>query len=102
VREDGGAALKVLVRLAPALRGHAGGAAKLELDVGSPATIGAVLDALAEVHPAIGRRVRDEAGSLRTHVNVFVGADNARDLEAADTVVPDGTEVAILAAISGG
>jgi molybdopterin converting factor small subunit len=65
-------------------------------------TIGAVLDALAAAHPAVGRRVRDEAGTLRRHVNVFVGADNARDLDAMDTVVPDGTEVSVLPAISGG
>ena len=61
-----------------------------------------MLDQLADVHPAIGRRVRDEAGALRTHVNVFIGADNARDLDATDTVVPEGVEVSVLAAISGG
>lgn len=90
------------MRLAPALRAHAGGDSHLELDVAPPATVGSVLDALAVVHPAIGRRVRDEAGTLRQHVNVFVGADNARDLDAAATVVPEGTEVSVLAAISGG
>jgi molybdopterin converting factor small subunit len=74
----------------------------VELDLVAPATVGAVLDQLADVHPAVGRRVRDEAGALRTHVNVFVGADNARDLDAADTVVPEGIEVSVLAAISGG
>ena len=36
------------------------------------------------------------------HVNVFVGSDNARDLDAADTVVPEGAEVSVLAAILGG
>jgi sulfur-carrier protein len=65
-------------------------------------TIGAVLDAVAEAHPAVGRRVRDEAGQLRRHVNVFVGADNARSLDDAATVVPEGTEVTVLPAISGG
>ena len=102
MREDGGAALNVVVRLAPALREHAEGASSLELTVTEPATVGAVLDALAARHPAIGRRVRDESGALRTHVNVFVGADNARDLDGASTPVNAGTEVSILAAISGG
>lgn len=46
--------------------------------------------------------MRDEAGQLRRHVNVFVGADNARALDAADTVVPEGAEVSVLPAISGG
>lgn len=90
------------MRLAGALRTHIGGAPCLELDLAPPVTVGAVIDALATAHPAIGRRVRDEAGSVRSHVNIFVGADNARDLDDADTVVPEGVEVAVLAAVSGG
>lgn len=102
MREDGGAALTVVVRLAAALRQHAGGAASVELDLADPVTVGAVLQALAASHPAVGRRVRDEAGALRRHVNVFVGADNARDLDGTDTVVPAGAEVSVLPAVSGG
>lgn len=92
----------VAVRLAAALREHAGGAPCVEVDVPPPATVRAVLDAVAAAHPAIGRRVRDEAGALRRHVNVFVGAANARDLDDAETLVPDGVEVSLLAAVSGG
>lgn len=102
MREDGGPSLNVVVRLASALRTHAGGAACLELDVTAPVTVGAVINAVAVAHPAVGRRVRDEAGTLRRHVNVFVGAENARDLHGADTVVPEGTEVTLLPAVSGG
>ena len=81
---------------------HAGGASTVELDIAEPVTVAAVLDAIAVEHPAVGRRVRDEAGVLRPHVNVFVGPDNFRDLDDIDTVVPDGAEVAVLAAVSGG
>jgi sulfur-carrier protein len=102
VREDGGLALRVVVRLASALRTHADGAPRLELDLPAPVTVGAVLDAIAVAHPAIGRRVRDEAGTLRRHVNIFIGPDNARDLDDTDTVVPEGAEVAVLPAVSGG
>jgi molybdopterin synthase sulfur carrier subunit len=84
------------------LRAHAGGEPCVEVHVAEPATIGAVLDALDTEHPAVGRRLRDEAGTLRRHVNVFVGPDNARDLAGVDTVVPPGVEVAILPAVSGG
>lgn len=90
------------MRLASALRPHAGGVPCLEVDVTEPATIGAVIDAVAIAHPAVGRRLLDEAGGLRRHVNVFVGSDNARDLAGADTVVPEGAEVAVLPAVSGG
>jgi molybdopterin converting factor small subunit len=102
VREDGGAVLTVVVRLAAALREHAGGAACVEVDVPPPATVAGVIDAVAVVHPSIGRRLRDEAGALRRHVNVFVGADNIRDLSHLETVVPAGVEVAVLPAVSGG
>ncbi len=46
--------------------------------------------------------MRDEAGAMRRHVNVFVGPDNVRDLDALHTVVPEGTELAVLPAVSGG
>jgi sulfur-carrier protein len=92
----------VVVRLASPLRTFADGADRLELDLPSPITVGAVLDAVAATHPAIGRRVRDEAGALPRHVNVFVGADNARDLDDIETLVPEGAEVAVLPAVSGG
>lgn len=67
-----------------------------------PADLGDVMEALAASYPAVGRRVRDEAGHVRTHVNLFVGSDNARDLAGLDTPVPEGTEVSVLAAVSGG
>lgn len=92
----------MVVRLAATLRQHAGGEACVEVDVPEPATIAAVLDAVHAAYPAVGRRLRDEAGGLRRHVNVFVGPDNARDLAGVDTVVPAGVEVAVLPAVSGG
>lgn len=102
MREAGGPSLRVVVRLASALRTHAAGAPCLELDLPLPVTVGAVIDAVAVAHPGVGRRLRDEAGALRRHVNVFVGADNVRDLDDVDTVVPEGAEVAVLPAVSGG
>ena len=92
----------MVVRLASALRAHAGAAPCLELDLPPPVTVAAVLDAVAVAHPAVGRRLRDEAGALRHHVNVFVGADNVRDVRGVATDVPEGAEVAVLPAVSGG
>ena len=54
-------------------------------------TVAAVLDALAVVHPALERRVRDELGRTRVHVNLFVGTDNVRDLDGLATPIPPGT-----------
>ena len=94
--------MTVRVRLAETLRPHADGAKVIELDLGDGPTVVEVLDALDVVHPAVGRRVRDETGAQRRHVNVFVGADNVRDLAGPATVVPAGVEVSILPAVSGG
>lgn len=102
MREDGGAALRVVVRLASVLRAHAGGFAEVELDLPAPVTVGTVLDAVAVAHPAVGRRVRDETGALRRHVNIFVGPDSLRSLDGVQTIVPEGVEVAVLPAVSGG
>lgn len=92
----------VEVRLSPVLRSLADGAAVLEAEVPDGSALSAVLAWLDAEHPAIGRRVRDEQGAIRRHVNVFVGPDNQRDLQGLDTVVPVGVEVAILPAVSGG
>ncbi len=46
--------------------------------------------------------MRDEAGDMRIHVNVFVDADNIRDLDGVQTTVADGSDLSIIPAISGG
>ena len=65
-------------------------------------TVGSVLDALAVDYPALERRVRDELGRTRVHVNLFVGADNVRDLDGLATPIAPGGELSIIPAISGG
>jgi molybdopterin converting factor small subunit len=67
-----------------------------------PVTVASVLDALAADHPALGRRLRDEQGRTRVHVNLFVGADNVRDRDGLSTPVQPGEELSIIPAISGG
>lgn len=66
------------------------------------ATVGAVLDSLAATMPALERRVRDEQGEVRRHVQVFVGETNIRDASGLDTPVPEGARMAIVPAVSGG
>lgn len=94
--------MKVVVRLAPILRELAGGAAKVDLELGDGATVGEALDAVADVHPGVGRRVRDEQDVVRRHVNVFLGSDNIRDLDGQSTALTDGAEISVLPAVSGG
>jgi len=110
--------VKVRVRVPTALRELVAGSQTVEVDVdvaggaagsaGSagaddgPVTVGSVLDALAVEYPALERRVRDELGRTRVHVNLFVGPDNVRDLDGLATPIAPGGELSIIPAISGG
>jgi sulfur-carrier protein len=48
------------------------------------------------------RNVCDETGAVRRHLNVFVNADNVRDLNGMDTKLTPGDVLTILPAVSGG
>ncbi|MGQ0630093.1 MAG: ubiquitin-like small modifier protein 1 [Sporichthyaceae bacterium] len=92
----------VRLRLPALLREHAGGAAILEIGVTPGATVGDVLDTLVTPWPALDRRIRDERGAIRRHVNVFVGEVHVRDTGGLDTTVTPGTEIHVIPAVSGG
>jgi sulfur-carrier protein len=92
----------VVVRVPAALRQATAGRATVEVEAGDAPDVRALLDHLRAVLPDLERRVRDEQGALRRHVNVFVGTTNIRDLDDQATRLTGGDEVAILPAVSGG
>jgi sulfur-carrier protein len=95
--------MDVRVRLPTQLRNLADGASSVVVAIDSaPVTVCSVLDSLAATHPALERRVRDETGRTRVHVNLFVDDDNIRDLDGVETTVADGSDLSIIPAISGG
>ena len=95
--------MDVRVRIPTQLRNLAAGAGSVVVVVDStPVTVSSVLDSLAATHPALERRVRDETGRTRVHVNLFVDANNIRDLDGVETTVVDGSDLSIIPAISGG
>ena len=98
--------MEIRVRVPTALRELVAGSQSVVVDVAGgstdPVTVGSVLDALAVDHPALERRVRDELGRTRVHVNLFVGADNVKDLDGLATQIGPGGELSIIPAISGG
>ena len=93
--------MTVTFHLTGFLRAYAGGAGDVRLEVPG-ATVGDALRALGERHPGVWARVVDEQGVVRRHVNVFVGSQSIRDLGGLKSVLRDGSEISILAAVSGG
>lgn len=83
------------------LRDFSGGQAQVEIG-GSPATLGDALAALGALYPGVTRRVLDEQGEVRPHINLFVGGDCVRFGDGLATRLPEGCEIAILPAVSGG
>lgn len=81
------------------LRDYCAGAAQLSI---AAHTVRAVLEELERSQFALYRNVCDETGALRRHLNVFVNADNIRDLGGVDTKLTPGDVVTILPAVSGG
>jgi sulfur-carrier protein len=64
-----------------------------------PPTMSGVLAALDGAYPGIRFRIVDEQGQVRPHIKLYTGSTPTRDLAAA---IPSGTEVMIVAALSGG
>lgn len=65
-------------------------------------TVQQVLDNLDAKYPGFRASVCDEAGSLRRFINIYLDGEDVRFLENLATPVSDGSEIAIVPAISGG
>jgi sulfur-carrier protein len=88
--------MAIAVKLPTVLRPLAGGAERVEVD---GATVGEVVAAL---DPVLRRRLTDEQGSIRRHVNIYLGNDNIRDLDGLGTTLRDGDELLVLPSVAGG
>ena len=84
-----------------ALVEFADGRSELSVEV-SDATVREVVAAIGAAYPALARRIVDETGALRRHVNVYVGVEECRRLGGLDAVVPEGVDVQVIGSIAGG
>lgn len=84
------------MRLAPLLHSYTGG---VPVVAAHGATIGELMDDLDRQFPGIAFRIMDEQGRVRRHMNVFVGENSVRERS---SPVPDGCEVFVVGALSGG
>lgn len=89
----------VTVALPAAVRPFCGGHAEVKLAAGD---VRSLLDALARAHPEAHRRLCDEQGLPRPHINVFINEEHVRARRGLDTQLTAGDVVTILPAVSGG
>jgi sulfur-carrier protein len=86
----------IAVRLPTVLRPFAGGVERVQVDATT------VAEAFAALDPPLRRRLTDEQGAVRRHVNIYLGDDNIRDLDGLKTPLNDGDELLILPSVAGG
>lgn len=94
--------MPVRVVLPSVLWDDAGGQGEAVLDVSDTAQVRDVLAALALKWPVLGRRIRDDTGTIRRHVNIFVDGDDIRSLSGDLTPVQDCSIVHVLPSVAGG
>lgn len=90
---------RVAIRVPGPLRELTGGAAEVGVDA---RTVAAALEALLARHPGLRRHLRDEAGSLRDHVNIFLNEEDIRFLDGSATHVQAGDIITVVPSIAGG
>ncbi len=83
------------------LRPFTDGRAQVEIEKRA-AKLGDALEALWARYPGLRDRIVTEQGEVRQHVNVFVGNESIRYTGGLASPVPDGVEVFIVPAVSGG
>jgi sulfur-carrier protein len=91
--------MSVSVRIPTILRTYTNGESEVSADGG---TLSEVLESLDTAYPGIKGRILDEQGAIRRFVNVYVGNDDVRFLDALDTSTPEGTQVSVIPAVAGG
>jgi sulfur-carrier protein len=97
--------ITVEVVLPGVLAEDAGGARTLDVLLDSSPTgarVHQVLDGLTALHPRLGRRLRDEQGVVRRHVNLFVDGDDIRTTGGQNTPVHHGSTLFVLPNVAGG
>ena len=87
----------MLVRIPTVLRSYTAGAEAVE--IATPATLGAAVDALDARFPGVRFRIVDEQHAVRPHIKLFIDGALLRDLAAP---IPAARELMIVGALSGG
>ncbi|WP_258804027.1 MoaD/ThiS family protein [Pseudarthrobacter sp. NS4] len=92
----------ITVVLPSVLQPLAGGQSVLTAPADGPVTVEKLLDFLTGGYPVLARRLRDETGTLRRFVNIYVEGDDVRRLQGLETEVSPGQEVLVIQSVAGG
>jgi sulfur-carrier protein adenylyltransferase/sulfurtransferase len=91
--------MPVTIVIPTPLRQFAGGNSEIEVEA---ATAGEALEKLTTAHAALRKHLYNEQNALRNFVNVYVGDEDIRHLDGAETAVKDGETIMIVPSIAGG
>jgi sulfur-carrier protein len=81
------------------MRKHVDGLGAVELP---GASVSEIFSQFVSHHPAVEQSLRDTAGNLHRHINVFVNGQDIRQLDGEATTVSDRDEVHVIPAMAGG
>ena len=87
------------IKIPPVLRASVNGEKQISADGD---TVGAVLNALAQQHPATESQLFTGEGQLNRYVNVYLNDEDVRVLDGLETGVAEGDTLVILPAMAGG
>ena len=93
--------MSVIFHIPGPLRVYTEGHSRVEIDA-PHRMLRDVLLALWSRYPGLRDRLANEQGEVREHINIFLGNEDVRYLGELATPVPDGSEITIVPAISGG
>ena len=92
----------ITVVLPSVLQPLAGGQSVLTAPAEKAVTVEWLLDTVTGDYPALSRRLRDETGTVRRYVNIYVDGNEIRGLRGLVTTVAPGQEVLIIQSVAGG
>jgi molybdopterin converting factor small subunit len=91
--------MAVTVRLPGSLRDAVGGTTKI---AATGTTLEEIIADIDRRHPGFRSLIVDDAGRIKTYVNVYVGDEDARAHGGLGAAVRDASEVMIIPAMAGG
>jgi molybdopterin synthase sulfur carrier subunit len=87
------------VKIPTPLRRYTNGASVVQAD---GAQVDQVLRNLQTQFPGLGERLFDGNGTVKSHLNIFLNAEDIRFLQGVNTSVREGDTITLLPALAGG